>query len=141
VITRQQIRSVMADGGRLVDPVGQPVGRIVDVVLSWRTSQPTWATVHSPLCAGAGVVVPLAGARLLDGCVQVSYTAADVCGSPRGDGSGGRLEERREEELRRYYAVLDDAAPRGRTSLPPTTPLPPGAKPRRPRRCGRHCRR
>jgi anti-sigma regulatory factor (Ser/Thr protein kinase) len=101
----------MADGGRLVDPVGQPVGRIVDVVLDWRTSQPAWVTVDSPLCSATGVVVPLARARLLDGCVQVSYTASDVCGAPWGDASGGRLDERREEELRRYYAVLDDAAP------------------------------
>ena len=111
MITRQQIRSVMADGARLVDPVGQPVGRIVDVQLDWRTSQPAWVTVDCPLCSAVGVVVPLARARLLDGCVQVSYTAADVCGGPRGDGSGGRLDERREDELRRYYAVLDDAAP------------------------------
>lgn len=111
MITRQQIRSVMADGGRLVDPVGQPVGRIVGVQLDWRTSQPTWVTADCPLCSPVGVVVPLARARLLNGCVQVSYTAAEVCGGPRGSGSGGRLDERREEELRRYYAVLDDAAP------------------------------
>jgi Histidine kinase-like ATPase domain len=111
VITRRQIRSVMADGGRLIDPVGQPVGRIVAVVLNARTSQPTWVTVDCPLCSAVGVVVPLVRARLLDGCVQVPYTAADVCGAPRQDGSGDGLDRRREDELRRYYAVLDDAAP------------------------------
>jgi len=107
VITRQQIRSAMADGGRLIDPAGQPVGRIVDVVLGTRTMQPTWATVDCLLCTGA--VVPLAGARLLDGDVQVPYTAADVCGAPRGERSGARLDRRWQEELRRHYAVLDDA--------------------------------
>jgi anti-sigma regulatory factor (Ser/Thr protein kinase) len=106
VITRQQIRSAMADGGRLIDPAGQPVGRIVDVVLGTRTMQPTWATVDCLLCTGA--VVPLAGARLLDGDVQVPYTAADVCGAPRGERSGARLDRQWQEELRRHYAVLDE---------------------------------
>jgi hypothetical protein len=86
--------------GRLIDPVGQPVGRIVGVVLDIRTSQPTWVTVDCPLCSAVGVVVPLARARLLDGCVQVSHTAADVCGAPRHDRVGGGLDRRREEELR-----------------------------------------
>ena len=140
MITRRQIRSVMADGARLIDPVGRPVGRIVDVKLDWRTSQPAWVSVDCPLCTAVGVVVPLARARLLDGCVQVSYTAAHVCGGPRGDGSGGRLDERREEELRGTTPSWTTPPRRGRTSLSPTTPLPPGAEPRRPRRCGRDCR-
>jgi anti-sigma regulatory factor (Ser/Thr protein kinase) len=97
----------MADGGRLVDPAGHPVGHIVDVVLGTRTMQPTWATVDCLLCTGA--VVPLAGARLLDGDVQVPYTAADVCGAPRGERSGARLDREWEEELRGHYALPDDA--------------------------------
>jgi anti-sigma regulatory factor (Ser/Thr protein kinase) len=67
-------------------------------------------TADCPLCSTFGVIIPLARARLLDGCVQVPYTAADVCGAPRGDASGGRPDRRREQELGRYYAVLDDAA-------------------------------
>ena len=111
MITRQQIRAVLADGSRLIDPAGQPLGRIADVVLDARTSQPAWVTVDCPLCTGVEVVVPLARARLLDACVQVPYTATGICGASRGEGSAGRLDRRREEELRRYYAVLDDAAP------------------------------
>jgi anti-sigma regulatory factor (Ser/Thr protein kinase) len=111
VITRQQIRAVLADGGRLIDPAGQPLGRMADVVLDAGTFQPTWVTVDCPPCTGVEVVVPLARARLLDACVQVPYTAAAICGAPRSGVSEGRLDRRREEELRRYYAVLDDAAP------------------------------
>jgi anti-sigma regulatory factor (Ser/Thr protein kinase) len=110
VITRQQIRAVLADGGRLVDPAGRPVGRIVNVVLGVRTSQPTWVTVDCPLCSRVEVVVPLARARLLDVCLQVPYTAAEVCGAPQADGSDC-LHDRRWEELGRYYAVLDGSAP------------------------------
>ncbi|WP_448624767.1 ATP-binding protein [Geodermatophilus sp. URMC 64] len=39
------------------------------------------------------------------------YTAADVCGAPRADGSTGRLDPRQVEELDRYYARLNDGAP------------------------------
>ncbi len=111
MITRQQIRAVLADGGRLIGPAGEPLGHIADVVLDARTSQPAWVTADCPLCTGVEVVVPLARARLLDACVQVPYTATGICGASRGEGSAGRLDRRREEELRRYYAVLDDAAP------------------------------
>jgi anti-sigma regulatory factor (Ser/Thr protein kinase) len=106
VITRQEIRAVLADGGRLIDLAGRPLGRMVDVVLDAATYEPTWVTVDCPTCTGDEVVVPLARARMLDAFVQVPYTAAAICGAPRG--SAGRLDRRREEELRRYYADLHD---------------------------------
>jgi hypothetical protein len=112
VITRQQIRAVLADGGQVVDPAGQQVGRIVDVVLGYRTSQPAWVTVECRLC-DAEAFVPLARARLLEGCVQVPYTAAEVCRAPRADRSAGRLDERQWEELGHFYADLDDGIPVG----------------------------
>jgi anti-sigma regulatory factor (Ser/Thr protein kinase) len=110
VITRQQIRAVVADGGRVIDPAGRPVGRIMNVFLGVRTSEPWWLTVDPDGSGGTETVVPLAGARLVDGCVQVQYTAADVRGAPGADGPFGRLGQRREQEVRRYYAALDDAA-------------------------------
>jgi len=119
VITRQQIRAVLADGGQVVDPTGQQVGRIVDVVLGYRTSQPAWVTVDCRLC-DAEAFVPLGRARLLEGCVEVPYTAAEVCGAPRADRPAGRLDERQWEELGRFYADLDDGMPVG--SGPLVTP-------------------
>jgi hypothetical protein len=110
VITRQQIRAVMADGARVVDRAGQPVGRIVDVVLDVQTSEPAYMTVACGPPPGDAVVVLLTGARLLDGSVQVPYTAVDVSGAPPADGSAGYL-DRHQEELRRYYAGLDHGAP------------------------------
>jgi anti-sigma regulatory factor (Ser/Thr protein kinase)/sporulation protein YlmC with PRC-barrel domain len=111
VITRQQIRTVMADGARVVDSAGQSVGRIVDVVLDVQTSEPAYMTVACGPPPGDAVVVPLTGACLLDGSVQVPYTAADVSGAPPADGSARRLDRHQEEELRRYYAGLDHGAP------------------------------
>ncbi len=110
MITRRQIRAVMADGARVVDRAGHSVGRIVDVVLDVRTLEPAYVTVVCGPLPGVEVVVPLTEARLLDGAVQVSYTAAGVSGAPRVAGSAGRLDRRQEEELRRYYAGLDDGA-------------------------------
>jgi anti-sigma regulatory factor (Ser/Thr protein kinase) len=108
VITRQQIRAVMADGARVVDSAGLSVGRIVDVVLDVQTAEPGYMTVACASRPGVPVVVPLTWARLLDGSVQVPYTAAGVSGAPPADGAAGRLDRRQEEELRRYYAGLDD---------------------------------
>ncbi len=107
MITRQQIRAVLADGGQVVDGAGHPVGRIVHVHLDVRTVEPGYVIVACALCDGVAVV-PLTRARLLNGCVHVPYTAADVCGAPRSDGSALRLDPRQVEELDRYYARLHD---------------------------------
>jgi anti-sigma regulatory factor (Ser/Thr protein kinase) len=109
VITRQEIREVLGDGARVVGPDGQLVGRIRDVVLDWRTSQPEWATVDCPMCSGPEIVVPLGRARMRDGSVQVPYSAAEVCGAPRGNGSAGPSAAE-QAELRAYYAVRGDGA-------------------------------
>jgi len=110
VINRQQIRAVMGAGGQVVDSAGQQVGRIVDVVLRLQSHQPAWLTVACE--PGRVVVVPLAAARRLDGCVQLPYTAADVRGAPSVDGAAGRLTSRRAEELGGYFDGLDGHADR-----------------------------
>jgi anti-sigma regulatory factor (Ser/Thr protein kinase) len=109
VITRKQVRDVLGDGGRVVDPDGHPVGRLVDVVLDALTFQPAWASVECHLCPGDEVLVPLVLARDRDGSVEVPYTAVDVCGAPRAH-AAGRGNGRHAEELRRYYETLDDGA-------------------------------
>lgn len=134
MITRGHIRAVMRHGGQVVDPAGHPVGRIVDVVLGAQTSQPAWVTVDCHLCSGIEVAVPLARAHLLGGCVQVPYTAAEVCGAPHTNGSADRLSRQPAEEVHGYYADLDDGAPpvphrhadRGTAVAPVPTPAGPG---------------
>jgi anti-sigma regulatory factor (Ser/Thr protein kinase) len=123
VITGQQFRVVMRAGGQVVDSAGHHVGRIVDVVLHPRTFQPGWVIVDCEPVA-AVVVVPLARARLLGGCVQVPHTAADVCGAPSADGAARRLDPSRAEELSRYYDLLDGAGNLldGRAPGPPRRP-------------------
>jgi anti-sigma regulatory factor (Ser/Thr protein kinase) len=107
VITAQQIRDVLGAGGQVVDPAGQHVGRILDVVLGAGTFQPAWVTVDCAPSSSAVVVVPLAEAIPLGGCLQVPYTADDVCGAPGLDGDAGRLTARRAEELGRHFDHLD----------------------------------
>jgi anti-sigma regulatory factor (Ser/Thr protein kinase) len=112
VINRPQIRAVLLDGGQVVDGAGRSVGRLVAVHLDGRTVDPAYVTVTCALCDGVAVV-PLSRARLLDGCVQVPYTAGEVCGAPRADGSAGQFDARGTDELDRYYARLDGGAPDG----------------------------
>jgi anti-sigma regulatory factor (Ser/Thr protein kinase) len=137
VITREQIGAVMADGARVVDRAGDPVGLILELVLDGQTTEPAYVTVASEADPGVAVVVPLSRARVLGGSVQVPYTAADVSGAPPANASVGRLDRRQEEELRRYYAGLDDGAPAvplrvvGRGSA-----AAPGPRPGRPRTPG-----
>ncbi len=127
MITRKQVRDVLGDGGRVVDPDGHPVGRMVDVVLDALTFQPAWASVECHLCPGDEVLVPLVLARDRDGSVEVPYTAVDVCGAPRA-GAAGRENPRHAEELRRYYAPLDDGVapgvPGGDDQRPARAPTP-----------------
>ncbi len=82
MITRRQLHAVMADGARVVDTAGHPVGRIVDVVLDVRTMEPVYMTVACVLHAGATGILPLGRARLVDGAIRVPCTAADICGAP-----------------------------------------------------------
>jgi anti-sigma regulatory factor (Ser/Thr protein kinase) len=104
VITGQQLRAVLDAGGQVVDSAGQQVGHIVDVVLSAQSHQPAWLAVA---CGpGRVVVVPLAAAHRLDGCVQLSCTAADVRGAPGVDGAAGTLTSRLAEELAGYFDAL-----------------------------------
>jgi anti-sigma regulatory factor (Ser/Thr protein kinase) len=133
VITRQQLSAVLADGARVVDGAGHAVGRLVAVLPDAGTIEPSHMTVACGSHPEVEVVVPLTRARLLDGSVQVPYTAADVCGAPLADGSTGRLDRQQVEELRRYYAVLDSGAPvephrpasRGSAAIPEPRPAPP----------------
>jgi sporulation protein YlmC with PRC-barrel domain len=140
VITRQQIRTVMADGARVVDSAGQSVGRIVDVVLDVRTSEPAYMTVACGPPPGDAVVVPLTGACLLDGSVQVPYTAADVSGAPPADGAGGGAPGVWTDIRRRSSAATTPAW----TTAPPwdrsALPVRPRPLPLSRDRAGRGCR-
>jgi anti-sigma regulatory factor (Ser/Thr protein kinase) len=104
VITWQQIRAVLGAGGQVVDSAGQPVGHILDVLLSPHSHQPAWLTVACE--PGRVVVVPMDAARRLDECVQLPFTLADVRGAPSLDGAAGRLTWRRAEELGGYFVGL-----------------------------------
>ena len=119
MITRQQIRAVMADGARVVDSAGHSVGRIVDVVLDVQTLEPAYMTVACGRPPEVAVVVPLTGARLLDGSVQVPYTAAGVSGAP----ARGRV--RRAPGLAAGAGapplLRRPGRPRSRRAVPPST--------------------
>jgi anti-sigma regulatory factor (Ser/Thr protein kinase) len=124
VITRLQIRAVLSAGGQVVDAGGRPVGHILDVALGPDDLEPAWLTVAGP---GGHVVVPLAGAHQLGGCVQLPWTAADVHRAPTVDGAIGPLTSSQAEGLGGYFASLTvpDDRPGGRSDGAPRTGAPP----------------
>jgi anti-sigma regulatory factor (Ser/Thr protein kinase) len=119
VITRRQLHAVMADGARVVDTAGHPVGRIVDVVLDVRTMEPVYMTVACVLHAGATGILPLRRARLVDGAVRVPCTAADICGAPHA-GTPAPPPDRQRAGTPRRPADEGSAAAPPRVFAPPT---------------------
>ena len=110
VITGKQLRAVLGNGGQVVDSVAQHVGRIVDVVLNPQSYEPAWVIVACE--RGPVVVVPLAAARRLDGCLQLPYAVADVRRAPDTEELVGRLTPERAEELAGYFHSPDGHAHR-----------------------------
>jgi anti-sigma regulatory factor (Ser/Thr protein kinase) len=121
VITRRQLHAVMADGARVVDTAGHPMGRIVDVVLDVRTMEPVYMTVACVLHTGATGILPLRRARLVDGAVRVPCTAADICGAPHAEAPASPPDRQRADTPLRPPNGGRAAAPPGLSA--PRTPM------------------
>ena len=82
MISRQQVRDVLGDGGVVIGDAGIDLGRIRQVFLDALSYEPAWMTVTSDTWGGAEVVVPLALAWLDEGRISVPYSTAVVRDAP-----------------------------------------------------------
>jgi len=105
VISREQVRAVLGDGGVVIGDAGVDLGRIQQVFLDSLSYEPAWMTVTSDTWGGAEVVVPLAQASLDEGRISVPYSPAVVGDAPRADTSLGRLGTQHEKDLFRHYGL------------------------------------
>jgi len=105
VISREQVRAVLGDGGVVIGDTGLDLGRIRQVFLDALSYEPAWMTVTSDTWGGAEVVVPLALAWLDEGRISVPYSTAVVRDAPRADTSVGFLGAQHEQDLLRHYGL------------------------------------
>ena len=119
MLTLDQAQQLL-DGGHVVDPEGQKIGKVGQVFLDDRTGEPEWVTVKTGLFGGAESFVPLADATLVGSDVEVPFDKDKVKDAPRVDDAEGHLDESQEAELFRYYGVdggsdTQQASPTGLT--------------------------
>ena len=105
MISRDEVRAVLGDGGVVVGDAGLDLGRIRQVFLDELSYEPAWMTVTSDTWGGAEVVVPLELAWLDEGRISVPYSTAVVRDAPRADTSVGLLGAQHEQDLLRHYGL------------------------------------
>jgi len=93
------------------DSTGTKIGAVRQVYVDNSTGKATFATVATGVFS-ADAIVPLHGARLLDGEVHVDHTKQVVKDSPRQDHSEDALTPAQEAELLEHYGL---EAPRVRS--------------------------
>ncbi len=92
-------------GAQLVGAGQERIGKIGQVFLDDETGDPQWVTVHTGLLGRSESFVPLAGARLGAGEVEVPYGKDKVKASPSVGGEDGHISEAEEAALYRYYGL------------------------------------
>jgi uncharacterized protein (TIGR02271 family) len=95
-------------GATVLDPGGDPVGRIGQVYLD-PDGSPSWATVRTGFLGTAELFFPLDGAAFEGRDVRVPFAKASILGSPRVD-SSEELDTAQADELADYYAAAGSVA-------------------------------
>lgn len=91
-------------GQDVEDIAGEKIGTLRDIYLDDPTGAPEWAVVAAGTLRTSVWFVPLRGARLLDGRIQVAYTRQLVTEAPQMEPSG-RISPSEEHELYHHYGV------------------------------------
>lgn len=88
----------------VVDERGDKIGGVGQIYLDDATGQPAWVSVKSGLFGMRESFVPLAGADVVDGDIQVPYTKDFVKDAPRVD-ADNHLDDGQQATLFSYYGV------------------------------------
>jgi sporulation protein YlmC with PRC-barrel domain len=95
-------------GAQLIGLDGKRIGKIGQVFLDDQTGTPQWVSVQTGVFGGRNRFVPLSGARLANGHVEVPFSKDQVKDAPSIDADGD-IGEAEEASLYRYYG-LEQAA-------------------------------
>jgi uncharacterized protein (TIGR02271 family) len=114
--TLQKDRLLQFRGQDLCDRDGNKIGSIEEIYLDAETDEPEWALINTGLFGGKSTFVPLREASEAEGTLRVPFDKATVKDAPKPD-ADGRLSQREEAELYRYYGMEYSEA-RSDTGLP-----------------------
>ena len=89
-------------GAEVVDADGAKVGTVTEVFLDDDTDQPKWVSVRTGWFGTNESLVPLQGAGIGDGRIQVQYDKATIKAAPRSD-DGQPLSRDDEGQVYRHY--------------------------------------
>lgn len=104
MITKENIDNLLGNGGKVHDSTGNKVGSVGQIYVDDQSGTPSWVTVHTGLFGGSESFVPLQGAQMDGGDVQVAYTKDRIKDAPRMDAEGSLgIEE--ENRLYEYYGL------------------------------------
>jgi hypothetical protein len=90
-------------GKTAVDNGGDKIGKIGQVYLDDRTSEPAWITVSTGLLGTTESFAPLDGAQVSNDDVRLAVTKDQVKDAPN-MGDDARLNDAEQEKLYRYYS-------------------------------------
>lgn len=93
---------------RAFDSTGTKIGEVRQVYLDDSTGRATFATVSTGIFS-ADAIVPLFGARLLDGELHLDHTRSSIKSSPRFDHTEDALTPEQELDLLEHFGI--EAAP------------------------------
>lgn len=93
---------------RAFDSTGTKIGEVRQVYLDDSTGRATFATVSTGIFS-ADAIVPLFGARLLDGELHLDHTRSSIKSSPRFDHTEDSLTPEQELDLLEHFGI--EAAP------------------------------
>jgi hypothetical protein len=101
----EAVEELLERKGQPVEDIsGEKIGSLRDIYLDDPTGAPEWAVVASGTVRTSARFVPLRGARMLEGRIQVAYTRQLVTEAPQMD-ADGRLSPTEEHELYHHYGV------------------------------------
>src|SRR3954447_18392023 len=97
-------------GKTVRDRDGEKVGTLGDLYLDRETDRPAYAGVRTGLFKRNESIVPLEGAREIDGDLQIPYTAAQINEAPNVDPDVA-LSDDEEERLHAHYGTATQIMP------------------------------
>jgi len=111
MVSTEEVQQILANGGSVLGPGSEKIGKVGQVFLDDQTGEPEWVTVSTGLLGGAESFVPLADATVSGNDVLVSHSKDKVKDAPRVSDSDGHLSQDEEAELYRYYGMDYSEAP------------------------------
>jgi len=97
-------------GKTVVDRDGEKVGTLGDLYLDRETDQPAYAGINTGLFKRRESIIPLEGAREVDGDLQVPYALDAIKDAPNVDPEV-ELSEDEEERLQQHYGAPSQVMP------------------------------